>query len=212
VLLHAGCPDQTHTCYEVQVMAEEQSTVTFRDVPGFPGYRVGDDGSVWYCWITCRQGRRMTSCWKPMKLAVHARGYLTVNLTPPSGGKYQTFRVHRLVLEAFVGPCPEDMECRHLNGVRRDCRLVNLAWGTRAENIDDKRRHANYGPHIRLYTHDGRTLPLKDWAREFKIPYTCLWHRVNKLGMSFEEAISRPYHGTASNGGHWTAAKRAKAP
>ncbi len=27
-------------------MATEQSTATFKDVPDFPGYRVGDDGNV----------------------------------------------------------------------------------------------------------------------------------------------------------------------
>lgn len=189
-------------------MATANSTVQYRGIPGFNGYRVGDDGSVWFAWINCSKGRLLTDRWKPMKLGVHRKGYLYVNLTPPEGGKYRTFRVHRLVLEAFVGPCPGDMECRHLNGVRDDCRLVNLAWGTRAENVEDRRKHANHGPHIRLYTHDGQTLPLKAWARHFNIPYLCLWHRVTKSGMTFEEAIARPYHGVSSNGAHWTKLKQ----
>jgi hypothetical protein len=193
-------------------MASDNSTVEYRAVPDFPGYRVGDDGSVWICWRTCRAGRRLTDRWKPMKLCPGSRGYLRVNLTPASGGRYQTFRVHRLVLEVFVGPCPDGLECRHLNGVRTDCRLSNLAWGTPTENLEDRRKHANHGPRARLYTHDGRTLPLKAWAREFKVPYQCLWHRVTSLGMTFEEAIARPYRGTASNGQHWTALKRAKRP
>jgi hypothetical protein len=103
------------------------------------------------------------------------------------------------------------MECRHLNGVRSDCRLVNLAWGTKAENTEDRRKHRNYGPRITLYTHDGQTLPLKEWARILGIGYLCLWQRVNNLGMTFEEAIARPYLGTASNGAHWTRLKRSKA-
>lgn len=49
--------------------------------------------------------------------------------------------VHRAVLEAFVGPCPDGMECRHLNGDRRDNRLGNLAWGTRQENMADNVLH-----------------------------------------------------------------------
>jgi HNH endonuclease len=49
--------------------------------------------------------------------------------------------VHRLVLEAFVGPCPEGMECRHLDGNRTNNRLDNLAWGTRIENHEDMKRH-----------------------------------------------------------------------
>jgi hypothetical protein len=39
-----------------------------------------------------------------------------------------------LVLETFVGPCPEGMQCAHLNGDPSDNRLVNLAWVTPTEN------------------------------------------------------------------------------
>jgi hypothetical protein len=138
-----------------------------------------------------------------MKLRASSKGYITVNLKPGGAIKLKTMRVHRLVLDAFVGPCPDGMECRHLNGVKADCRLSNLAWGTRKENIEDRVRHANHSPRIRLYSHGGHTRTLKDWSLLFAIPYTCLWHRVSKLGMSFEDAIARPYLGTASNGGHW---------
>ncbi len=49
--------------------------------------------------------------------------------------------IHRLVLDTFVGPCPEGMECRHLDGNGKNNRLENLAWGTKAENTADKFRH-----------------------------------------------------------------------
>ncbi len=60
-------------------------------------------------------------------------------------GKWQA--IHTLVLLAFVGPCPEGMECRHLDGTRTNCALANLCWGTRAENVADQRRHGvfNWG-------------------------------------------------------------------
>lgn len=105
----------------------------------FPGYRVGTDGSVWVAWITCRSGRRLTDRWRRMRPGVTPKGYLYVNLTPATGGRYQTFRVHRLVLEAFVGPCPVGMECRHLDGHKANCRLDNLAWGTPEQNRQDNR-------------------------------------------------------------------------
>ena len=52
--------------------------------------------------------------------------------------------VHRLVLETFVGPCPEGLECRHLDGNELNNNLDNLAWGTKAEQIEDKKRHGTF--------------------------------------------------------------------
>lgn len=49
--------------------------------------------------------------------------------------------IHRLVLEAFVGPCPEGMEARHINGDHQDNRLENLCWGTKEENMKDRVLH-----------------------------------------------------------------------
>lgn len=69
-----------------------------------------------------------------MKTTVHSRGYLTARM-----GKITKF-VHRLVLEAFVGP-GDGMECRHLNGNKKDNRVGNLAWGTALENANDRRVH-----------------------------------------------------------------------
>lgn len=116
--------------------------------------------------------------------------------------------VHHIVLTTFVGPCPEGLECRHLDGVKTNCRLSNLAWGTVTENAEDRKKHRNFGPHVRLYTIDDETEPLKEWSRRLSIPYTCLYKRIFTLGMTFEEAISRPYQGVSSNGGHWTNLKR----
>ena len=192
-------------------MADSQVTIEYRDVPGFPGYRVGSDGSVWSQWATCIHGRIQKERWKRLKESKASRGYVRVNLTDPFGVVSQ-FRIHRLVLEVFVGKCPEGMECRHLNGIKTDNRAVNLAWGTPLENASDRKRHGNPNHRLKLFTHDGRTMPLKDWAREFGIEYTCLWQRIYSLGMSFAEAVLRPYLGTKSNGGHWTKAKRGSKP
>lgn len=59
-------------------------------------------------------------------------------------GRGQTRRdvfVHRLVLEAFVGPCPEGMETLHDDNDRTNNKLGNLKWGTRQENVNDMVRH-----------------------------------------------------------------------
>lgn len=49
--------------------------------------------------------------------------------------------IHRLVLETFIGPCPEGMECRHLDGNPANNRLNNLKWGTYKENQLDRFTH-----------------------------------------------------------------------
>ena len=50
-------------------------------------------------------------------------------------GKGNTRAVHQIVMEAFVGPCPEGHEVLHLNHTPTDNRLVNLKYGTRSENL-----------------------------------------------------------------------------
>ena len=49
--------------------------------------------------------------------------------------------VHRLVLEAFVGPCPDGMEAAHNNGNPADNHLVNLRWATPTDNQADRIIH-----------------------------------------------------------------------
>lgn len=66
-------------------------------------------------------------------------GYIVVNLT--KRGAREQLLVHMLVLTAFVGPRPDGLQTRHLNGDRTDNRLVNLTWGTALENSQDKRLH-----------------------------------------------------------------------
>ncbi len=50
-------------------------------------------------------------------------------------------RVHRLVLEAYVGPCPEGMQVRHLDGDVYNNNLDNLAYGTAQQNQADRKKH-----------------------------------------------------------------------
>jgi hypothetical protein len=60
------------------------------------------------------------------------RGYLYVTLS--RNGKQSHRQVHRLVLEAFHGPCPEGQEGRHGPNGKLDNRASVLRWGTQSEN------------------------------------------------------------------------------
>ncbi len=112
----------------------------YREVVGYPGYHVGDDGSVWSQW---QKGNRfgwpkIVSRWVRLKEA-NRSGYRQVKLTGPHGKR--TFKIHRLVLTAFRGPCPEGMEACHDNGNPADNRLSNLRWDTKQGNSADMLRH-----------------------------------------------------------------------
>lgn len=56
-------------------------------------------------------------------------------------GSAKQCRVHRLVLAAFVGPCPEGHEGAHGDGDTSNNRLSNLTWKTPAANSADRVRH-----------------------------------------------------------------------
>ena len=57
------------------------------------------------------------------------------------GGITKRFQVHRLVLEAWVAPCPKGIEGRHNDGSHLNNRLDNLRWDTRLSNVADKYKH-----------------------------------------------------------------------
>ena len=106
----------------------------WRPIPGFIGYQVSVDGRV----MSYR--RRQPVEMRPTLQDGYPRCQLRRN-----GASAKPF-VHDLMLSAFVGPCPAGMEARHLNGIRNDNRLDNLAWGTKRENYEDRLLH---GTHFR---------------------------------------------------------------
>ena len=100
----------------------------WRDIPGYEGlYQISDIGSV-------RNVKRNRLLAKNI-----TRGHFQVRLCNHDGHRW--FQVHRLVLMAFIGECPADMECAHNNGIGTDNRLENLRWDTRKGNHADKHRH-----------------------------------------------------------------------
>lgn len=73
---------------------------------------------------------------------VSSKGHMFVDLK--FEGVRRTRRVHQLVLEAFVGPCPPGLIACHDNGIPADNRLSNLRWDTRSSNQQDTTRHGGW--------------------------------------------------------------------
>lgn len=117
-----------------------QEGVEFQHVVDFPGYCVGDDGSVWSC--LSRNGiGRPKNVWRKLSPG-NCRGYHLHGLR--KNGRSYTRLAHRLVLEAFVGPCPPGMECCHNDGDRGNSALSNIRWDTRKANHADALAHGTH--------------------------------------------------------------------
>lgn len=114
-------------------------------VPGYEGlYEVSSHGQVW-------SAPRATTRGGILKHIIYPNGYHFVTLTRNS--KQQRFPVHGLVMIAFVGPYPEGLEVRHLDGDPGNNRWApgdeeqtrvaggNLVYGTHSQNMRDKQEH-----------------------------------------------------------------------
>lgn len=111
-----------------------------RPIPSCPGYAATSDGRIISLARTLSDGRR----WKRYELKPRkcSLGYETVIIW--CGGKNAQKSVHRLVCEAFHGPCPLGMVCCHNNGDRKDNRPGNLRWDTHKANHADAIRHGTH--------------------------------------------------------------------
>lgn len=119
-------------------MSSLQQEEIWRPITGYEGiYEVSNLGRVRSLdRVTIHGHRRRGALLRP---APNRTGHQKVRLCWE--GVVNDFLLHRLVLEAFVGPCPEGMICCHgPNGVL-DNSVENLCWGTKSKNAgEDKLR------------------------------------------------------------------------
>lgn len=104
----------------------------FRAIPGYEEYWASADGEI----ASTKKSDPII-----MKPISTTDGHMYVFLY--SDGNMKKMWIHRAVLLSWDRLPEEFEECRHLNDVPSDNRLENLCWGTRAENVNDKR--ANNG-------------------------------------------------------------------
>lgn len=163
---------------------------TWKAISGWEGwYEVSDQGRVRSLdRISIAGGFPATYKGKILATPPGKNGYQTVCLTSP--GRRQYRNVHRLVAEAFIGPCPEGLEVCHQNGVRGDNRAVNLRYDTRSGNAKDRVAHgtASTGEKTRgerngnavltaeavMYIRANPQLSLNTLARELGVRFTTI--------------------------------------
>lgn len=96
------------------------------DIPGYENvYAVSSLGRVY-----------SYKRYRLLKGIINDEGYPQVGLQ--KNGKNRRWRVHQLVLLAFVGPRPADMESRHFpDHDKTNNRLENLSYCTSSQNVQD---------------------------------------------------------------------------
>jgi hypothetical protein len=97
-----------------------------KPIPSAPGYYADELGDIW------RNGTRR-------KAMDNGKGYKRIKLS--IGNKQRDAYIHRLVCEAYHGPCPPGFACRHLDGIRDHNSPYNLMWSDKATNEADKVVH-----------------------------------------------------------------------
>ena len=119
----------------IERLLDAGAIVEWRPIAGFKGrYEVSSEGEVR---SLARKGRKRQIFLKPFN---NTQGYLQVVLT--KGGKRDQPRVHRLVMQAFVGPCPENMEVNHIDEDKTNNCISNLEYVTHKQNLNHATRNA----------------------------------------------------------------------
>jgi len=143
------------------------------------------------------KGRMLRAC-------KNNQGYPTVNLCKDGIGK--TFKVHTLVMSAFVGPRPEGTEILHGKLGKEVNTLDNLRYDTHIENEKDKIRDGT-SQHVLSdekileirYLYDSEQLGITRISRLFDLDRDQVWKIVHRISYKhveevYEQAILDPIY------------------
>lgn len=125
-------------CNMTTIDAPQRTEEEWRDIPSAPNYQASSLGRIRSVYFN---NRWVKNRYRPKVLSQSTvGGYKQVSIS--SHNKARSALVHRLVCEAFHGPCPRDKdECAHNNGVKSDNDSGNLRWATFSENQLDRHLH-----------------------------------------------------------------------
>jgi hypothetical protein len=163
----------------------------WREIAGFPDYMISDHGRVHSrsrVLPCCKAGsRQRTMPGRLMQGIAHIEkgrlSYLGVRLFV--GRKGYNKRIHRLVLDAFFGPCPEGLEGCHNDGNPANNYLSNLRWDTRTANAQDAVRHGRHKTSFPKGEAHPRAKLTDEQVREIRSLYSGAYGQIAALAKQF---------------------------
>lgn len=149
-------------------------------IPNFPDYFADTKGNIW---------SDKSSNLKKLKLIKVGSGHLKVNIYNYNNKRFSRY-VHQLVLESFVGPCPNKMETCHNDGDPTNNKIINLRWDTCKNNCADRAKHGRtirgerywnailneYQVRIIRQLLIFKILSPKEIAKIFRVSRSCIYH------------------------------------
>lgn len=102
-----------------------------KPIPSLPGYVAREDGSILCLPFekSMPNGGTRTYVGKPVFGQWDGERFIIRR-------KGKTYKVARLICEAFHGPPPPKSVCMHLDENSKNNRPENLAWGTQKQNLN----------------------------------------------------------------------------
>jgi len=151
----------------------------WKQIPGWPKYEVSNMGRI----------KSRTKEWKKEKFLITKRGSVTL-----SKEKYtKLFPVAYFVLLAFKGPPPGKCGngkgqylARHLNDIRSNNNIENLAWGTHKDNHDDAKRNGIrfwVTKHTKETKHKISQTMSRSWTPKRKLAFSTMRKKMYSEGL-----------------------------
>lgn len=147
----------------------------WRPIPGYEGlYEASNQGRVRSVpRVTVDVlGRARPFPSKTLRATERKDGRLAVTLSRRGVVRHRL--VHQLVLEAFVGPCPDGMEALHFDDVPSNNALANLRWDTHENNMVDRTRNSLHHNAAKTHCAQGHEFtPANTWTNKRRNARVC---------------------------------------
>lgn len=177
------------------------SAETWKPVVEFPEhYLVSDHGRVRS--ITRKDSRGILFEGRLRKQSLTGPGYKTGDaymsvMVSVNGTRFRRL-VHRMVLEAFIGPPPDGHVCNHKDGNKTNNHVSNLEWVTRLRNLEHAIEVLGKSPrHLTLSDADAEEIlrlrqagiTCRTLSQQFGVSPATIERRTKQLGWKRQQLL-----------------------